>query len=66
MNEIEQAQELLNKIDFALSAFRGDDRFKNKITESEVQFRYDSIEGMLLITRNDVSAMIREWKEISK
>jgi len=66
MNEIEQTEKLLSKIDFALAAFRENDDFKSKITENEVLFRYASIEGMLLMARNDVCYMLRKWKKAAQ
>jgi hypothetical protein len=66
MNEIEQTEKLLSKIDFALAAFRENDDFKSKITENEVLFRYASIEEMLLMARNDVCYMLRKWKKAAQ
>jgi hypothetical protein len=66
MNGIEQTEKLLSKIDFALTAFRENTDFKNIITENEVLLRYASIEGMLLMARNDVCCMLGEWKEAAR
>jgi len=62
MTPLEQARELLSKVDKSLKAMdrRG---FKDKITESEVAFRFLAIDGMLVMARNDIIMMIEFWEE---
>jgi len=60
MNHIEEAQKLVEKINDALSAIKYN---KKDYKESEVTFRLDSIEGMLIIARNDANDMLQFWKE---
>jgi len=60
MNHIEEAQKLVEKINDALSAIKYNEK---DYKESEVTFRLDSIEGMLIIARNDANNMWQSWKE---
>jgi hypothetical protein len=63
LDSLEQAQKLLQQINDSLNAFRGNNKLKGNITESEVKLRYDAIEGVLLIARNDTEAMVKAWEK---
>lgn len=60
MNDLQQAGELQRRIRAALKIINAD---KAQFTESEVRFRLNAIEGMLIMANNDVVRMIRMWEE---
>ena len=55
--ELNEALQLSGCINTAIHAFDTSQKFK----ESEVQFRYDAIKGMLIIAQQDVFQMIIDW-----
>ena len=62
MNCLEEAIELGARVNKALQAMNHCDGFSGKIKESEVKIRYDAVVGMLLMARNDIAEMTKEWR----
>ena len=60
-NEILEVTELLKRVEKALSAMKPYDDFTFNVKEHEVKFRYDSVVGMLLMAKNDISDMKDQW-----
>ena len=66
MTPLKEASALRKKVGEALSIMRAKDErsnFPKDIKESEVQFRYKTIEGFLVIASNDIDEMIRVWEK---
>jgi hypothetical protein len=61
-NAIKEVNKLLDKINKALQSIDRFDGFEKTVIQSEVLFRYKTLEGFLLIIYNDVLAMQREWQ----
>lgn len=61
LTSIQQAKELLRRVRTALSAINARD--KSQLSESEVIFRLNAIEGMLIMAVNDIGRMVRVWEE---
>lgn len=59
---VNQAKELERRIGKALLAIRDNDGIGEKPEESEVAFRLSSIQGVLIMCRLDVAAMVKEWE----
>ena len=57
-----QAEELLNRVRMASKAMNRFDGWIDIIEENEVSFRYKAICRMLLMSINDIEAMVRDWK----
>jgi hypothetical protein len=60
--DIDQAKELLSRVRGALGALNRMDGFRQEIVEREVKFRFDAIEGILLMARNDIEGMVKMWQ----
>ena len=52
-----EARDLLERTKAARRQFP----FRNDFTESEVEFRYSAIQGILTMALNDVHEMLRQW-----
>jgi len=63
MTPLEEAQELFKRVSIALNELKRFDGFSADIKESEIKFRYESIIGILLMVRNDITGLLQEWKE---
>ena len=55
LNEVEILESCCKE---ARAAFQRERTFK----ESEVQFRYDTVRGMLVMLQNDITGMVNEWR----
>jgi len=60
MKETEQAKELYDNIQRCMKVFN---QVKYPYKENEVQFRHESIRGMLIIARSDVWEMLQAWNK---
>ena len=60
MQHIKEVSELVLKIKKALQVMNFN---KEEYAESEVVFRLTSIRGMLIMTLNDSSEMLKKWKD---
>ena len=58
-NANQQAKELYDMVLAARKVFSVDRRY----SESEVQFRFDAINGILIMAENDVLAMLKAWQK---
>ena len=57
--DIKQVKELRKRISDALKAIGNMDDFIG--ADSEIIFRFHSINGMLIMAHNDVNQMVKEW-----
>ncbi len=60
MDYVAQAKELQRRCRAALAAINARD--KEGLTEDEVLFRLNAIEGMLIMANNDIGTMVRRWE----
>ncbi len=60
---LEQARELQQRVNGALYRFREGVYIPKEFDESEVKFRYDAIEGMLIMALNDTGMLVKTWEE---
>ena len=58
MDSVQEAYDLCESIRKALGALS-----EKKYQESEVQFRLDTLRGILIIASNDAHKMLERWKE---
>ena len=63
---LKEARELKRRLDNAQACMCHFDGFKKEISESEVEFRYSSVVGVLRMAQNDVNRMIEVWEELLK
>jgi len=63
MQSIEQAKWLSLAVSAALKELRKDWPTK-QIDESEVSFRFKSVEGVLIMALNEAHALVEEWEAI--
>ena len=61
MDYVAQAKELQRRVWAALAAINARD--KEGLTEIEVLFRLNALEGMLIMANNDIGRMVRRWEE---
>lgn len=61
MNHVVQAKDLQRRVQKALAAINARD--KEGLTEIEVLFRLNAVEGMLIMANNDIGRMVRRWEE---
>jgi hypothetical protein len=61
MTSLQEAEALKSKIETILHIFQDRD-FECSIHESEVKLRYDTIVNVLLITNNDTSQLLKDWR----
>ena len=62
---LEQAKELQNRVRGALFRFREGVYLSREFDESEVRFRYNAVEGMLIMAMNDVDMLVKAWEEMT-
>ena len=60
-SEVIEAKDLLSRTREALKVFTLFPQMKYK--ETEITFRFNSIEGMLLMCQNDIQDMVKQWIE---
>ena len=65
LTPLRQATELQNRVRGALSRLRQGIYITDEFDESEVKFRYDAIEGILIIAQNDVDRLVETWREMT-
>lgn len=62
---LEQAKELEKRTTEARWAFRKCyDLQAKELTESEVKFRFDTIDGVLIMALNDMDRLVKAWEEM--
>ena len=62
MEPIQQAKFLVQALSAARKELRKD-LPHNKIDESEVGFRFSSVDGLLIMAINDASALVEDWEQ---
>ena len=60
MRSLLEAKALLEKVNNAIKAMGS---YATVINESEVRFRHRGIISILIMSNNDISAMIKEWEK---
>lgn len=64
LTSLEQARELQVRTRAARYAFRNPQSITaSGLVESEVKFRFDAIDGMLIMALNDTGMLVKTWEE---